>query len=236
MVSNKVVIGLSGGMDSAALLGHYVQQGYRVHCCSFIYGSKHNDYELQSAENIVSYYNDQPDLDEQVVHHVIDIRTIFQHADSSLMKSGEDIPEGHFNSESMQSTIVPGRNLIFASIMASIAESVGASKIGLGVHSGDHHIYPDCRPEFINSLSNTIHESTDWQVLVEAPFQNMNKADILKYGYSMNTKVPFSKTRTCYKTQPISCGKCGSCRERLEAFESIGMIDPIEYEHTRDSE
>jgi 7-cyano-7-deazaguanine synthase len=225
----KVVIGLSGGMDSATLLGHYIEQGYQVHCCSFFYGSKHNPYELKAAHDIISYYQESLQ-DDVIIHHGIDVRMLFKHVDSNLMSGGANIPEGHYEADNMKKTVVPGRNLIFASIMASIAESVGAEIIGLGVHSGDHHIYPDCRPAFIDDLSDTVYHSSDGKVKVEAPLQNMDKSEILKYGYSLPLNVPYPRTRTCYKAQPVACGKCGSCRERLEAFDKLKLRDPIDYE------
>jgi 7-cyano-7-deazaguanine synthase len=145
------------------------------------------------------------------------------------MKKGGEIPEGHYESENMRKTVVPGRNLIMLSIMAGIAESEGASFVGIGVHSGDHHIYPDCRHEFIKSADTTIFLSSDRKVHIDAPFIGEDKASILEMGYSYNIKVPYHLTRTCYKDQIHSCGKCGSCSERLEAFYLIGKEDPITY-------
>jgi 7-cyano-7-deazaguanine synthase len=114
--------------------------------------------------------------------------------------------------------------------MAGLAESVGAEKVALGVHSGDHFIYPDCRTEFIKALDTTIFLSSDRKVEITAPLANENKFSILQMGYKLPIPVPYSLTRTCYKDQPISCGKCGSCNERLEAFEAMGIDDPIKYE------
>jgi 7-cyano-7-deazaguanine synthase len=130
----------------------------------------------------------------------------------------------------MKATVVPGRNLIMASVMSGYAESIDAEAIALGVHSGDHHIYPDCRPEFINQLRNVVAISTERLVDVIAPLLNEDKTSILKIGYSLKELVPYNLTRTCYKDQEHSCGKCGSCRERLEAFENLGIKDPIVYE------
>jgi 7-cyano-7-deazaguanine synthase len=207
----KIVIGLSGGMDSATLLGLFLEEGCEVHCCSFTYGSKHNAYEGRAAKKIVEYYTEL--------------------GYSDLLKSGGDIPEGHYNDENMRSTVVPGRNMIMASIMAGIAESIGASVIGLGVHAGDHHIYPDCRKEFIKALDSAVYLSSDGKVEVSYPFISFTKANILKIGYSFDTTTPYHLTRTCYKDQEESCGKCGSCQERLEAFTIIGLEDPIKYEN-----
>ena len=223
----KVVLGLSGGMDSATLLGYYLEQGAEVHCCSFYYGSKHGGFELQAAKDIVAFYQRHG---YSVTHHLFDLSQVFKDFSSALLLSGGDIPEGHYQEDSMKQTVVPGRNLIFASIMAGLAESIEAEVVALGVHAGDHHIYPDCRPEFIAALTMTIHRSTENKVKVEAPFLSDTKATILMRGYGCEIPVPYALTRTCYKNQLKACGKCGSCQERIEAFQIIGSKDPIEYE------
>ena len=115
-------------------------------------------------------------------------------------------------------------------ILIESATNSGATKIAVGVHAGDHHIYPDCRPDFINAINRAVEFSSEGKVTVEAPFLNYTKFDILKIGYGLENPVPYELTRTCYKDQPISCGKCGSCTERLEAFNIIGRKDPINYE------
>jgi 7-cyano-7-deazaguanine synthase len=223
---NKIVIGLSGGMDSATLLGMLLNYGYEVHCCSFMYGSKHGKWELESAKKIIQYYL----LDgAPVYHHIYNLTSVFDGFESALLKTGEAIPEGHYNDENMRKTVVPGRNLIFASIMAGLAESIGANLIELGVHAGDHHIYPDCRFEFIHFLHHTVYSSSDEKVQVRAPFIEYNKADILRRGLALPIQVPYQLTRTCYKDQELACGLCGSCRERIEAFEKNGIKDPVQY-------
>lgn len=221
----KIVMGLSGGMDSVTLMAYMLHQGYEVYACVFTYGSKHNKYENKSASDVVAFYRN---IRENVTEIKIDLTRVMSNFKSDLLLSGGKIPEGHYASESMKSTVVPGRNLIFASVMAGLAESVHALEIALGVHSGDHHIYPDCRPDFIRELNKTIHLSSDGRVHLVTPFSDIDKGGILLRGIDM--EVPYELTRTCYKDQPISCGKCGSCVERLEAFAMVGITDPIEYE------
>ena len=149
---------------------------------------------------------------------------------SNLLQDQGEIPEGHYEDGNMSKTVVPGRNAIFITIMAGYAESIGAGTIAVGVHAGDHHIYADCRPDFINSMTRTIEDSSDGTVTLEAPFLSYTKLDILKIGYALTTPFPYELTRTCYKDQELSCGSCGSCNERLEAFRFLGKEDPIEYE------
>lgn len=228
MPKRRVVIGLSGGMDSATLLGLLLEQGAEVHCCSFYYGSKHNEYEKKAAEQIIEYYQQKGC---PVYWYPMDLSNAFTAFQSNLLLSGEAIPEGHYNDETMKLTVVPGRNMIFASIMAGLAESVGANQIALGVHSGDHHIYPDCRQEFIKALDSAIYLSSDRKVEIITPLLKDDKASILKRGLEdFKVPVPYHLTRTCYKDQELSCGKCGSCTERLEAFYNLGIEDPIKYE------
>lgn len=226
--NRKAVIGLSGGMDSAVLLGILLEQGYEVHCCVFTYGSKHNKYENQAADSVIVYY--QHFYGDNVVSHFFDLTDTFSHIQSDLLLTGGEIPEGHYESESMKKTAVPGRNMIFASIMAGVAESIEAECIALGVHSGDHAIYPDCRHEFIKALDCAIYLSTDKSVQVVTPLVQDDKASILVKGYALKVEAPIHLTRTCYKDQEYACGKCGSCQERLEAFSIINKKDPVRYE------
>jgi 7-cyano-7-deazaguanine synthase len=223
----KIVMGLSGGMDSTTLLGLLLEQGYEVRCCTFYYGSKHNKWENRTAENVIDFYQGKG---FPVTGHVFNLSETFRDFNSALLLTGEAIPEGHYEAESMRKTVVPGRNMIFASIMAGLAESIGAETIALGVHQGDHFIYPDCRKEFILSLNSSIFLSSNCKIEVISPLINLNKMTILKMGMKLKITPPYELTRTCYKDQELSCGKCGSCQERLEAFKNLNLIDLIKYE------
>ena len=227
-MGKSILISLSGGMDSTTLIAWALDNFYtNINVISFIYGSKHNSYENESVLKIVEYYRN---IGVLIKVDFIDISKVFTGISSSLLKTGGEIPEGHYAQDSMKSTVVPSRNLIMASILAARAESNKIETIALGIHSGDHHIYPDCRPEFIASLKETIHHSSDGVVKVISPFLHLDKAKILNIGYSSGIySTPYHLTRTCYKDSLISCGKCGSCIERLEAFKIIGKPDPISY-------
>ncbi|MDR2820648.1 MAG: 7-cyano-7-deazaguanine synthase QueC [Desulfovibrio sp.] len=214
---NKAVVLFSGGMDSTTLLFQAAAQFDHVTAMSFRYGSKHNRYELKACDKIMAHMNNAAE------HRVVDMTGAFEAFKSALLTSGGDIPEGHYNAGNMKLTVVPGRNLMFLSVAAGYAESVGARTVLIGVHSGDSHIYPDCREPFIRAAAETISRSSDGRVHLLAPFVNINKKDIAAMGQTLG--VPWQLTRTCYKDQEEPCGKCGACTERNEALGAIGIIE-----------
>ncbi|MDD2260685.1 MAG: 7-cyano-7-deazaguanine synthase QueC [Clostridia bacterium] len=216
----KAIIALSGGIDSTVVLRSLLLQGYDVFPVSFFYGSKHNPYENEAAKKIAEHYG--------LTLHLIDVSAVTILFESALLSKGGEIPEGHYAGENMRQTVVPSRNMIFLTILSGIAESKGISNLAIGVHQGDHFIYPDCRPEFIKSMQQTITLSSAGAVnTILTPILHMDKAQVVKWGVEM--EIPFHLTRTCYKAQQLACGKCGSCVERLEAFQKNNLTDPIEY-------
>ena len=220
MKKQKTILSLSGGLDSTVLLAHLLDHGYDTLPVNFLYPSKHNRYEKRAAKAVASYYD--------INLHVINLTQVMEGFKSNLLLSGSDIPEEHYNHPSMSKTVIPARNMIFISILAGLAQSKGIRTIHLAIHSGDHHIYPDCRPDFYFSVVNTISYATNAKVMPVANFLYKTKAQIVKKGIRLN--APLHLTRTCYKNQPTACGKCGSCIERLEAFKQGGFIDPIIYQ------
>lgn len=217
---------LSGGMDSATLAFavrsidpefNYEKQ----HFVSFNYGQRHVK-ELDCARAIAKF------LDSQ--HTVIDLSQVGPHLKGSALTDGVEMPEGYYAEENMRLTVVPNRNAIMLSIAWGIAEGEKADAVFYGAHAGDHDIYPDCRPEFVEALSGAFRSGTfgDKPVGIYAPFLNIDKAEILRRGLSMG--VPYELTWTCYKGDSVACGVCGSCQERLWAFDQVGKEDPLPYE------
>lgn len=223
-MTRNIVLALSGGMDSSALLGkcRAVYTDANILTIFFSYGSKHNEYEWPAAQAVADHY--------KVPIKFVDLTQLSKVLKSDLLLSGGAIPEGHYEAKSMKQTVVPGRNSIFASILAGACESLGGGKVLMGVHAGDHAIYPDCRPMFVTAMGGAIASSTENRVFLEAPFLYLSKGQIVGQGLELG--VPFNLTRTCYKNQPIACGKCGSCNERREAFAQNNVTDPVEYEYT----
>lgn len=216
----KVLAIFSGGMDSATLLAHLIHEGYDdVAAVSFNYGQRHKR-ELLSAEAITNHY----DIDWDTV----DITRIgIRLSGSALTSKDVAVPHGLYDEESMKQTVVPNRNMIMISIAAGIAYAKGFHNIAIGVHAGDHAIYPDCRPEFVKSVTLTLARATEPPVGLLAPFINLSKAQICRYGAELG--VPFEMTWSCYEGGNKHCGRCGTCVERIEAFHKAGVTDPTEY-------
>lgn len=221
------VVALSGGMDSTTMLAMVqrgapgLRQNYgQILAVGFEYPSKHNPYERRAAEQICQHYG--------VPYMVVDVTDALGCMKSNLLEDGGDIPEGHYEQSNMALTVVPGRNMIFASILSGIAWSRGLDHVFMGMHSGDHAIYPDCRPEFFFAMGSAIRQATEERVMLRAPLLNLNKTTILEWG--LKNEVPYQLTRTCYKDQGMACGKCGACQERLEAFRNHQVTDPLSYE------
>ena len=150
---------------------------------------------------------------------------------SALTSKTIEVPEGHYADESMKATVVPNRNMILLAIAAGYAQGIGAKYVAYAPHMGDHPVYPDCRPEFIQSAGNTISLGTGWDndgVVLITPFSALTKADIVTIGSKLH--IPYELTWSCYSGGKIHCGKCGTCVERKEAFDLAGIDDPTEYE------
>ena len=213
------VIIVSGGLDSITLL--YDKAETIALAISFDYGQNHSKKELPYAE-----YHCQK---LGIPHITIPLTFMHQYFKSSLLEGAEAIPEGHYEEENMKSTVVPFRNGIMLAIATGIAESHELKRVYIANHGGDHTIYPDCRPEFIDAMDKATSAGTFVDVRVEAPYTNISKADIVRRGTALG--IDYAKTWSCYKGSEIHCGKCGTCVERKEAFADAGVKDPTEYEN-----
>lgn len=214
----KRLVVLSGGMDSTTALYDAVERSTEVSAVMFNYGSKHNDAEyeraVESCEKLAIGF--------RRIHLPLD-----SYFESNLLKSGGDIPEGHYEESTMKKTVVPFRNGIMLSVAAGLAESLDYDAIVIGNHFGDHAIYPDCRREFINPMAVAIQKGTYKRVLLESPFVEMTKAQICKKGDELG--VDWKMTYSCYKGAHIHCGRCSTCFERREAFIHADVKDPTHY-------
>ena len=248
-MKKQAVLSLSGGMDSSSLLLHLLANGYEVTALSFDYGQKHN-VELERAKELVSYLNSQCTENNcyggcEVKHQVIKLDGLSQLLNSSLVTGGTEVPEGHYAEENMKATVVPNRNKIFSSIIQAVALSIAEQKntecvIAMGIHAGDHAIYPDCRQEF-RDIDYEAFKAGNWgaeKVTYYTPYLTGDKYTILEDGATccdilgLGFNAVYSRTNTSYKPYPSgnSDYKSASSVERVEAFIKLGRPDPVQYE------
>ena len=246
-MKKQAVLSLSGGMDSSTVLLYLLEKGYEVTALSFDYGQKHN-VELERASELIEY------LDKAgypVKYQRITLQGLVGLLDSNLVKGGDDVPEGHYEQENMKDTVVPNRNKIFSSIIQAVALSLATKDLGdgmmekrdveiaMGIHAGDHAIYPDCRQEFRNADYKAFLEG-NWDAdLVKylTPYIDGDKHDILKDGLYCCKKLGldfdevYKRTNTSYKpdAEGRSDYKSASSVERIEAFIKLDRKDPVEY-------
>lgn len=212
------VIVLSGGMDSVTLLH---QEKERISLAvTFDYGSNHNAREIECARRQAALLG--------IEHIVIPLAFMGQYFKSSLLSGADDIPEGNYDDENMRSTVVPFRNGIMLSVACGLAESRGLRHVLIANHGGDHAIYPDCRPGFVEAMGRAMEEGTYDGVSILAPFTDISKAEIARIGARLG--VDYADTYSCYKGGERHCGRCGTCTERREAFRLAGIPDPTIYE------
>ncbi len=208
-------------MDSFTLLHHALDQEYHVDCITFDYGQRHIK-EIECAR-LICKENNLTNLSIEIAN----VESIF--AKSALTSDDIEMPHGSYQAESMQTTIVPNRNMLFISHAIAYAISQNIDRVWYGAHAGDHFIYPDCRPEFLSAMNAVAQTCHTFPISVEAPFLNFTKAGIIKKGLELG--IDYSKTWTCYEGKERACGKCGSCNERLEAFALNNSIDPLLYKN-----
>ena len=220
--NKKAVVIVSGGMDSVTLAYQLKHEGDDLTMISFDYGQRHGK-ELGMA----SWHADKLAASS----FLLDISGIQPLLKGSALTDDIEVPHGHYAEDSMKLTVVPNRNAIMLSIAWGVACSQGADILACGVHAGDHHVYPDCRPEFIENLNSALRVGTDGHrsegLELYAPFIHKTKTDIAAVGGELG--VPYEMTWTCYEGLDLHCGKCGACTERKEAFRDSGVPDVTEY-------
>lgn len=207
------LIVLSGGLDSTTMLYEY--QDRIALAVSFHYGSNHNDKEIAFAQLHCKRLN--------IPHMTIRLPFIKEFFKSSLLEGADAIPEGNYDEENMKSTVVPFRNGIMLSIAAGIAENNKLQFVMLANHAGDHTIYPDCRPAFVDAMSNAMQAGTWNGVQLLTPYTNITKTDIVRHGIKLG--INYDETWSCYKGGDTPCGVCGTCREREEALHDAGYYE-----------
>ena len=216
----KILTLLSGGLDSTVLLYHLLDRKTEVEAVSFDYGQRHRR-EI-SAANLIADRT-------KVKHHLVTVNFGREGlAGSALTDSIVPVPHGHYADESMKQTVVPNRNMILLSIAAGLAISRQCRQVGFAAHAGDHAIYPDCRPDFVDNFNRSLFAGTYQTPLVTAPFIHLTKRDIVSRGQKL--RVPMELTWSCYEGKEVHCGKCGTCVERREAFKDAIVDDPTVYD------
>lgn len=263
-MNKQAVLSLSGGMDSSTLLLHLLANGYEVTALSFDYGQKHS-IELERAQELVDYLNSQCTDNNcyggcKIKYQVIKLDGLSQLLNSSLVTGGAEVPEGHYAEENMKATVVPNRNKIFSSIIQAVALSIAEQKntecaIAMGIHAGDHAIYPDCRQEF-RDIDFEAFKAGNWgaeKVVFYTPYLNTDKYGILEdgdwccKGLGLDFDEVYKRTNTSYKpiqhsiywenehgetlnsVEWFSDYKSASSVERVEAFLKLGKKDPVNY-------
>jgi 7-cyano-7-deazaguanine synthase len=250
----QAVLSLSGGMDSSTVLLHLLAHDYEVTAVAFDYGQKHK-VELERAQELVDYINSSDAYQGHNINfRVIKLDGLVDLLNSNLVEGGEDVPEGHYEEENMKETVVPNRNKMFSSIIQAVALSIANEKdcpvnIAMGIHAGDHAIYPDCRQEFRDADYEAFKQG-NWdadKITYYTPYLDGDKYDILKDGESackilgLEFDEVYKRTNTSYK--PIkyyhrpetnawewySDYKSASSVERIEAFIKLGRPDPVAY-------
>lgn len=218
-----VVTTLSGGLDSVTLAHELASDGHELVALSFHYGQRHVK-ELDRASRCADRLGAE--------HRVVDLRSVGDLlAGSALTDVAVDVPEGHYTDASMAATVVPNRNAILLSVAIGVAVARGANGVATAVHTGDHAVYPDCRPEFIEAIEHEARVANegfiDGGFRVLAPFLHLAKDEIVRRGAALG--VPFEETWSCYLGNELHCGRCGTCVERREAFELAAVPDPTPY-------
>jgi len=217
----KTIVICSGGLDSVTLAHKVAAERTLSRLVSFDYGQRHKK-ELDYARRCASRLG--------VPHDVVDITAVGRLLTGSALTSGGPVPEGHYAEDSMRVTVVPNRNAIMLAVAFGVAAAGPADAVAAAVHGGDHFIYPDCRPAFVEAFETMQRHALEGlaKIALYTPFLRISKADIVREGVRLG--VPFAETWSCYQGGSLHCGRCGTCVERREAFHLAGQDDPTPYE------
>lgn len=226
--AKKAVVILSGGLDSTTCMGIAREEGYELYPLTFDYGQRHR-LELDNARQVAEFYG----VADR--HKVLTLSFMKEFGGSALTDEAIDVPKVDGQAqpeETIPVTYVPGRNLMFLSIACSYAEATGSEAVFIGVNALDYSGYPDCRPEFIQKVQETVALGTKTgvegtQIRLATPLIDWTKAEIIRQGVKLG--VPYHLTTSCYNGQQEACGECDSCRLRLKGFSELAMQDPIPY-------
>ncbi len=218
---NSYVILLSGGLDSSVLAYSLSSLGIKLKALTLDYGQRHIA-EQVAAQKIAANLG--------IEHRVVSLREVTPlfGDECSLINESQDIPSGHYEHESMKSTVVPNRNMILLSVATAWSVASEFDGVAYAAHAGDHAIYPDCRPAFADAMTQAISLCDFSPQELIRPFINLTKGDIVRIGASL--RVPFEVTWSCYNGRTKHCGTCGTCNERIEAFQLAGVSDATAYE------
>lgn len=215
----NVVLLYSGGLDSTVLLYHLRSEGHEVRCLSVDYGQRHAR-ELAAARSICEGLG--------VEQRLVDLGSVTPLLAGSALTGEVSVPLKPYDAESLKTTVVPNRNMMMLSVATAWAVSLKYNAVAYAAHGGDHEIYPDCRPAFAEAMDRAM-QLCDWHPVRLLPvFVGRSKADLVNIGEELG--VPFGETWSCYLGGAAHCGRCGTCVERREAFESAGVTDPTVYE------
>jgi 7-cyano-7-deazaguanine synthase len=218
----SVAVSFSGGLDSTVLLTRAAREHGpdNVRAVSFDYGQRHGSSELAAGQRVCDALG--------VARHLVDLSSLASHLPgSALTDQSVEVPDGHYAEPVMALTVVPNRNLIMLSVAAGIALAHGDGEVWAGMHAGDHPVYPDCRPEFVDAADAAIRLGTGGKVGLRAPFVHMSKTDIVRIGADLD--APLGLSWSCYRGGPVACGACSTDFERREAFRDAGVPDPTVY-------
>jgi 7-cyano-7-deazaguanine synthase len=217
----RTLVVCSGGLDSVTLSHKIAVEESLIHLVSFDYGQRHRK-ELDCARRCATRLG--------VAHDIVNITDIGRRLTGSALTDDTQVPDGHYAEATMRATIVPNRNAIMLTIAFGVAAARRAEAVAAAVHGGDHFIYPDCRPSFVEAFAAMQRMALDGiaQIAFETPFLRWSKADIVREGARLG--VPFAQTWSCYKGGARHCGRCGTCVERREAFHVCGVNDPTPYD------